>query len=364
METKHEILFGNAQTMNLDDGSVDMVVTSPPYPMIEMWDEQFSNMNSEIAEALNNSKGSLAFELMHQELDAIWQELFRVLKQGGIACINIGDATRKVGDDFQLYSNHARIVNALVDIGFSNMPNILWRKQTNAPNKFMGSGMMPPSAYITLEHEYVLVFRKGEKRSFSSDEKSLRRESAYFWEERNKWFSDLWEFKGILQNLADESIRERSGAFPFELPYRLINMFSIKKDTVLDPFLGTGTTSLAALCAGRNSIGYEVEEGFSEAIFSLLNSDSINMLNDRIRKRILDHKEFVKARINEKEEDSFSYKNEHYDFPVTTKQEKPLLLNYLKAIEPESENTIRGKYFDQAMLDYPKKGTLFAEIEY
>lgn len=364
METNHKVLFGNAKTMKLDDNSVDLVVTSPPYPMIEMWDEQFSNMNPEIEKALQDSDGNLAFELMHQQLDVIWQEVYRVLKEGGIACINIGDATRKVGDDFQLYSNHARIVNAFIDIGFSNLPNILWRKQTNAPNKFMGSGMMPPSAYITLEHEYVLVFRKGGKRSFSSDEKSLRRESAYFWEERNEWFSDLWELKGILQNLADKSTRERSGAFPFELPYRFINMFSIKKDTVLDPFLGTGTTSLAALCAGRNSIGYEIEEGFRDTIFSLLNNDSINMLNDRIRKRILDHKEFVKARINEKGEGSFSYENKHYGFPVITKQEKPLLLNYLRSIESVSENMIRGEYFDQAMLDYPKKGTLFAEAEY
>lgn len=364
METKHEVLFGNAKRMNIDDSSVDLVVTSPPYPMIEMWDEQFSNMNPEIEKALSNLDGDLAFELMHQQLDAIWQELFRVLKKGGIACINIGDATRKVGDDFKLYSNHARIVNTFVDIGFSNMPNILWRKQTNAPNKFMGSGMMPPSAYITLEHEYVLVFRKGGKRSFSPDEKSLRRESAYFWEERNKWFSDLWEFKGILQNLSDESTRERSGAFPFELPYRLINMFSIKKDIVLNPFLGTGTTSLAALCAGRNSIGYEIEEGFRDAIGSLLSNDNVNMLNDRIRKRILDHKDFVKDRIDEKGEDSFSYENEHYDFPVITKQEKPLLLNYLKTIEPVSEHLVRAEYFDQAMLDHPQKGTLFAEIEY
>ncbi|MEL7832430.1 site-specific DNA-methyltransferase [Fodinibius sp. Rm-B-1B1-1] len=362
METTHKILFGDAKTMDIADNSVDLVVTSPPYPMIEMWDEQFAEMNPEIRKALKRSDGKGAFESMHQQLDVIWQELYRVLRDGGIACINIGDATRKVGDDFQLYSNHARIVNAFINIGFSNMPNILWRKQTNAPNKFMGSGMMPPSAYVTLEHEYILIFRKGGKRTFSKNEKSLRRESAYFWEERNQWFSDLWDFKGIFQDLADSNIRDRSAAFPFELPYRLINMFSIKKDTVLDPFLGTGTTSLAALCSGRNSIGYEIDKGFSDVIFSLLHTESLSMLNDRIRKRILDHKKFVKKRLAKKDDDAFKYENNHYGFPVITKQEKPLLLNYLKTIDRQYEGTVRGKYFDEAMLDYPQKGTLFAEV--
>ncbi len=363
METAHKVLFGNANKMEIEDESVDLVVTSPPYPMIEMWDEQFSKMDAKIKRALSNKKGKIAFELMHQQLDAVWQELYRVLKDGGIACINVGDATRKVGRNFQLYSNHSRIVNAFLDVGFSNMPNILWRKQTNAPNKFMGSGMMPPSAYVTLEHEYILIFRKGGKRNFSSSEKSLRRESAYFWEERNKWFSDLWQFKGVLQELGNKNLRDRSAAFPFELPYRLINMFSIKGDMVLDPFLGTGTTMLAAICAARNSIGYEIEQEFNQSIFSMLNEGNINLLNDRIRKRILDHKKFVKDRFVEKGDDAFSYMNNHYDFPVITKQEKPLLINFLKSIEQSNRNTITSTYFEEPMLDYPKEGTLFTQVE-
>src|SRR5690606_1592163 len=142
--------------------------------------------------------------------------------------------------------------SAFIRLGFANMPNILWRKQTNAPNKFMGSGMLPAGAYVTLEHEWILVFRKAGKRTFRSEaEKKLRRESAFFWEERNTWFSDLWDLKGVKQKITNSGSRDRSAAYPFELPYRLINMYSVKGDIVLDPFLGTGTTALAAMATER-----------------------------------------------------------------------------------------------------------------
>ena len=228
----------------IPSNSIDLVVTSPPYPMIEMWDEVFSKQNVKIGEALNQKDGPSAFELMHKELDLVWDEVSRVLKRGGIACINIGDATRTIDDHFALYTNHSRIHTYMQQIGFSALPIILWRKQTNAPNKFMGSGMMPPGAYVTLEHEYVLILRKGNKKAFKTeDEKEQRRASSFFWEERNIWFSDVWtDLKGTSQNLFDNKVRGRSAAYPIELPYRLITMFSVKGDNVLDPFLGIGTT--------------------------------------------------------------------------------------------------------------------------
>src|SRR5206468_5334175 len=110
---------------------------------------------------------------------------------------------------FILYPNHVRIASHLVRLGFNPLPAILWRKQTNAPNKFMGSGMFPPGAYVTLEHEYVLIVRKGDKRAFDSEViRSRRRESAFFWEERNDWFSDVWfDLKGTGQNLVDRDVR-------------------------------------------------------------------------------------------------------------------------------------------------------------
>ena len=156
MKSSHKIMFADSKEMaDLPNESIDLVVTSPPYPMIEMWDEIFSRQNKEIGRALGKKEGPLAYEMMHRALDRVWDELYRVLKNGGIACINIGDATRTINGHFALYTNHSRIHTYMQKIGFSALPAILWRKQTNAPNKFMGSGMMPPGAYVTLEHEYV-----------------------------------------------------------------------------------------------------------------------------------------------------------------------------------------------------------------
>jgi len=213
---------------DIGDDSIDLVVTSPPYPMIEMWDGLFSSLSPACADGLKLGDGNAAFEAMHLELDLVWRELYRVLKPGAFACINIGDATRTIGDRFRLYPNHSRIVSRFHRLGFDCLPVILWRKQTNAPNKFMGSGMLAAGAYVTLEHEYVLVFRKDAKRQFSTNaEKSARMRSAFFWEERNKWFSDVWDFKGTVQGLKHGDLRSRSGAYPLELAYRLINMYSL-----------------------------------------------------------------------------------------------------------------------------------------
>ena len=291
MKSSHKIIFQDSRQMaDLPNESIDLVVTSPPYPMIEMWDEVFTKQNIKIGQALQKKDGPLAYEMMHQELDKVWDELSRVLKEGGIACINIGDATRTINGHFALFTNHSRIHTHMQKIGFSALPAILWRKQTNAPNKFMGSGMMPPGAYVTLEHEYVLILRKGNKKEFKTNtEKKLRRESAFFWEERNVWFSDVWmDLKGTSQNLFDNKARNRSAAYPFELPYRLITMFSVKNDNVLDPFFGIGTTMYAAMASGRNSIGYEIDHNLREHIISKT-SGIVSFSNKRIKERLEKH---------------------------------------------------------------------------
>ena len=145
MITVHHTQFEDSrQLTGVDTASVDLVVTSPPYPMIDMWDELFGSLNPDVAAALAELEAGRAFELMHRELDKTWVQIFRVLKPGGLACINMGDAVRTIGDRFTLYPNHARITTALTQTGLTGLPSILWRKQTNAPNKFMGSGMLPP----------------------------------------------------------------------------------------------------------------------------------------------------------------------------------------------------------------------------
>ena len=314
----------------LGDGTVDLVVTSPPYPMIELWDDQFAAADPRVAGALADRDGTRAFDLMHSILDGVWGECRRVLRPGGLACINVGDATRKIGGEFRLFSNHSRILQALAELGFSLLPDVLWRKPTNAPNKFLGSGMLPAAAYVTYEHEYVLIARNGAPRAFTDPaDKARRRRSAFFWEERNVWFSDVWlDLVGTSQDLGDlpranRHQRVRSAAFPFELPYRLIQMHSLIGDTVLDPFLGTGTTTAAALASGRSSIGFEVEGSLEQSIRDTVVA-ATPCGREYAERRLAEHLDFVRSR--EQAGRACRHVNHHYDFPVVTGQETDLQL--------------------------------------
>ena len=329
------------------DGSVSLVVTSPPYPMIELWDAQFAAADAGIAEALSVADGARAFDLMHARLDAVWRECHRVLQPGGLACINIGDATRKIGGEFRLFSNHSRILQALTELGFSLLPDILWRKPTNAPNKFLGSGMLPAGAYVTYEHEYILIARKGGLRRFSPADKARRRRSAFFWEERNVWFSDVWlDLVGTRQRLGnsgldDPEARVRSAAYPFELAYRLVQMHSLIGDTVLDPFLGTGTTTAAAIAGGRSSIGFELEHSLERPIRNAIET-AVPLGREYAQRRLDAHLDFVHSR--EEAGRPCLHLNRHYGFPVVTGQETDLELLAPRAIEAESTRTISAQH--------------------
>lgn len=346
LSTTHTLLIQDSRNCaDLPDGSVNLVVTSPPYPMIEMWDELFAGESPDIAEALRRGDGRIAFELMHNRLDGVWRAAERVLIDGGIACVNIGDAVRSLDGSFRLYPNHARIIAVFSKLGFDTLPFIIWRKQTNAPNKFMGSGMLPAGAYVTLEHEYILIFRKGGKRDFSSPkQKENRRKSALFWEERNTWFSDIWDFKGSRQDVLPPGTRGRSAAFPFELAYRLINMFSCRGETVLDPFLGTGTTLLAAAAAGRSGVGIEIEGRLLDTIRRNL-LGSISMLNDRIEKRIDGHRAFADDYFRER---PAKYRNAFFDFPVVTSQERDIEFRYIRTLTETETGRFRIEYDTRA----------------
>jgi DNA modification methylase len=330
MRTRHDVRVGDARSMTaLDDDGVDLIVTSPPYPMIELWDETFGGLDDRIEAALSAGEGWEAFDLMHEVLDGVWDELVRVLAPGGIACVNVGDATRSVDGRFRQYPNHARIVEAMTGRGLEPLPDVLWRKPTNSAAKFMGSGMLPTNAYVTLEHEYVLVFRNGGTRAFDDEP---RRESAYFWEERNEWFSDVWDDVGgrFQADAAVDADRSRTGAYPFEIPYRLVCMYSVYGDTVLDPFWGTGTTTLAAMVAGRDSAGYELDSGFVRAFDG--DAAAVPSLSNRVvSERLADHRSFVDRRCEAGSPPK--YDAVHYDFPVTTKQERTLQLYAASSVD-------------------------------
>ena len=344
METRHQVFYEDARALvSIPKETIDLIVTSPPYPMVEMWDEAFSGMHPDIGKALNANDGPAAYENMHRQLDQVWIACHRVLKDGGIACINIGDAVRTLNGNFQLYANHARIIQAMVHLNFSPLPDILWRKQTNAPTKFMGSGMLPAGAYVTYEHEYILIFRKNGKRQFiTSQARENRRHSAYFWEERNLWFSDLWtDLKGTTQELTDPASRARSAAYPFELAYRLVCMYSAYGDTVLDPFLGTGTTLAAAIAAGRHSLGTELDAGLADTIEHTANT-ALERGTNRVHTRLKHHDYFVAQRCANGQ--PLKYCHQLYEFPVVTMQEMAIRFYF--------PTTITSSVADQYTVQY------------
>jgi len=178
MPTEHKIILGNSQKMpELADSSIQLMVTSPPYPMIKMWDNHFSTINPQIATLWHalDADGreetiTQIYNAMHETLAKVWREAFRVLADGGIACINIGDAARTVNGKFRLFPNHSRVIERCEKIGFTTLPYILWKKPTTKPKykgkgAFLGSGFLPPNAYVTVDCEFILIFRKGKLRT-------------------------------------------------------------------------------------------------------------------------------------------------------------------------------------------------------
>lgn len=320
--TTHKFIQSDSRKIKeLDKESINLVVTSPPYPMVKMWDWMIDKESTDIADDKDYIE-------LSNILDSVWKEMYRVMKPGGVMAVNMGDATRKNDKGFLLYSNARKVIESCTKYGFTQLPGIVWSKPTNSPNKFMGSGMYPVKAYVTLEHEHILLFRKGE-RNFKKEEEDIRRESAFFWEERNKWFSDIWTgVTGTKQKIEGLS-RERNAAYPLELPYRIINMFSIKGDTVLDPFMGTGTTSVAAAATERNSVSVDLMEDFVVAGENRLFKGKAEA-NKAIKKRIDMHNEFV-------EDLETTHINKHHDFKVKTKWEVNLKINKIKNIKRDGD---------------------------
>jgi len=274
MRTKHLLVVGDSRSLaEIEQHRVPihLVVTSPPYPMIEMWDAQFREL------------GAATYREMHDLLGQVWEQCHGVLVDGGLMCINIGDATRRNdGSGFRLYPNHTQIVERCEKLGFTPLPYVLWKKPTNKPNAFLGSGFLPPNAYVTLDCEYVLIFRKGQGRKFPAKD-PVRYDSSFTKEERDKWFSQIWaDIRGAKQTQQD--IARRTAAFPEELVGRLIRMFSVKGDNVLDPFVGTGTTMRVAKDLKRNSIGYELDDDLGDLIVRAFQQKTLDSEFEVIRR--------------------------------------------------------------------------------
>ena len=254
MAVRATIYIADSRNMaEVADESVHLIVTSPPYWNLKDYGTQ----------------GQIGYgQTLHEyllDLSRVWRECWRVLKAGRRLCINIGDqfARSIVYGRYKVIPIHAEIIAQCETIGFDYMGAIIWQKktkmQTTGGAVVMGSFPYPPNGIVELDYEFILLFKKPERDARRGTRDAVpqvaKEASKLTRDEWKEFFSGHWEFAGERQALHE-------AMFPEELPYRLIRMFSFVGETVLDPFLGSGTTVKVALELGRNAIGYEIQPAF------------------------------------------------------------------------------------------------------
>jgi site-specific DNA-methyltransferase (adenine-specific) len=256
MKTWHKIIIGDSRCMKeVPDESVHLIITSPPYWQLKDYGNgKQIGFNDSYEDYINN-------------LNLVWNECHRVLHKGCRLCINIGDqfARSVYYGRYKVIPIRTEIIKFCESAGFDYMGAIIWQKVTTCNTTggatVMGSFPYPRNGIIKLDYEFILIFRKyGDPPRVS---KEIKEKSRLSQEEWNQYFSGHWNFPGEKQD-------RHLAMFPEELPRRLIKMFSFVGDIVLDPFLGSGTTSLASRNLDRNSIGYEINEEFLPVIQSKL----------------------------------------------------------------------------------------------
>ena len=248
METTHTLVNGDSRSLALmPDKSVHLIVTSPPY-----W--QLKDYGSDNQIGFRDS-----YEDYINNLNMVWAECCRVLHNGCRLCVNIGDqfARSVYYGRYKVIPIRTEIIRFCETVGMDYMGAVIWQKQTTmnttGGGAVMGSFPYPRNGILKIDYEFILIFKKrGEAPKPTQGQKEA---SALSKEEWNEYFSSHWHFGGAKQD-------GHIAMFPEELPRRLIKMFSFVGETVFDPFMGSGTTALAARNLQRNSIGYEVNCDF------------------------------------------------------------------------------------------------------
>lgn len=246
----HCIHCGDSRELGwIPDECVHLVVTSPPYWTLKEYPKNASQL------------GMIEdYDRFHDELDKVWRHCLRVLVPGGRLVCVVGDVclSRRRHGRHMVMPMHADIVVRARKIGYDNLSPIFWYKIANANyevengSSFLGKPY-EPNAIIKNDVEFILMLRKpGGYRQPTNEQRKSSRLSK---QEYQEWFQQVW-------NLNGESTKFHPAPYPVELAYRLVRMFSFTGDTVLDPFMGTGTTLVVSARCGRNSIGVDVEAAF------------------------------------------------------------------------------------------------------
>ncbi|MGB6094239.1 MAG: DNA methyltransferase [Moheibacter sp.] len=244
----------------LKDESVHLIATSPPY-----W--QLKDYGTENQIGFHDD-----YETYINHLNLTWQECFRVLHKGCRLCINIGDqfARSTYYGRYKIIPIHTEIIKFCEMIGFDFMGQIIWQKattmNTSGGASIMGSYPNPRNGIVKLDFEYILLFKKQGNAPKPTQEQ--KENAAMTNEEWNTYFNGHWYFSGAKQD-------KHLAMFPEELPHRLIKMFSFPGEIVLDPFMGSGTTALAARKLNRNSVGYEINPDFIPIIKEKIGTDDV-----------------------------------------------------------------------------------------
>lgn len=266
MKTWHKIIVGDSRCMReVPDESVHLIITSPPYWQLKDYGNgKQIGFNDTYEEYINN-------------LNLVWSECYRVLHKGCRLCVNIGDqfARSVYYGRYKVIPIRTEIIKFCESAGFDYMGAIIWQKVTTCNTTggatVMGSFPYPRSGILKLDYEFILILKKHGSPPKAS--KEIKEKSRLAKDEWNQYFTGHWNFPG-------EKQAKHLAMFPEELPKRLIKMFSFVGDTVLDPFLGSGTTSLAAKNRKRNSIGYEINEEFLSIINEKLGLHQGSILED------------------------------------------------------------------------------------
>lgn len=267
--TNHNLCLSDARDMNeLEPGSVHLVITSPPYWTLKEYRDSEGQMGH-----IEN------YDEFINELDKVWAHCLRLLVPGGRLVCVVGDvclSRRKNNGRHTVVPLHASIQEHCRKLGFDNLAPIIWHKIANAAYEVEGgSGFLgkpyEPNAVIKNDIEFILMERKSG--GYRTPDVSTRVLSVISDEHHKEWFQQIW------MGLTGASTREHPAPYPLELAERLIRMFSFVGDTVLDPFLGTGTTSVAAAKAGRNSIGFEVDDHYFDLALKRIANDTSSLFN-------------------------------------------------------------------------------------